>query len=248
MTVGLKKRQVAPPNFVRMKRLTKEQLLARDRIQKAAVKQTEELKKVATAARKRYVEAEKKRRDEHRALMQKAIRSKGKIFYRESDPKVALVVRIRGINRLSPKVKKIMELLRLRQIHNAVFVKLNVSTINMLKLVLPYIAYGYPSRSTIDLLIKKRGYARVRKQRHPINDNLIVDDNLGRIGVRCVEDVINSLWTVDENFTKVNRFLWPFKLSSPKGGYRGRKRRHFNEGGSFGNHEIFINDFVRKMF
>ena len=248
MTVGLKKRQVAPPNFVRMKRLTKEQLLARDRINKDTVKRNEELKKVAAAARKRYVEAEKARRKEHRTLMNKAIRSRGKIFYRQPDPKVALVIRIRGINRISPKVKKIMELLRLRQIHNAVFIKLNSSTINMLKLVLPYIAYGYPTRETIDLLIKKRGYARVRKQRHPINDNLIVDKSLGRRGVRTVEDVINSLWTVDENFTKVNRFLWPFKLSSPKGGYRGKKRRHFNEGGSFGNHEIFINEFVRKMF
>jgi len=247
MTVGMKKRQVAPPNFVRMKRLTKEQLLARDRINKAAVKQTEELKKIASAARKRYLEAEKERQKEHKALMQKANRSKGKIFYRKPDPKVALVIRIRGINRLSPKVKKIMHLLRLRQIHNAVFVKLNASTINMLKLVLPYIAYGYPTRQTIEHLIKIRGYARVKYQRRPLNSNLIVDNNLGKFGVRCVDDVINSLWTVDKNFTKVNRFLWPFKLSSPKGGYRGKKRRHFNEGGTFGNHEAFINDFVYKM-
>merc|ERR1712096_390157 len=119
----------------------------------------------------------------------------------------------------SPKVKKIMELLRLRQIHNAVFVKLNACSINMLKLVLPYIAYGYPTRQMIELLIKQRGYASIRRERVPINDNVIVDNNLGKLGIRCIEDLINSLWTVDKNFTRANRFLWPFKLSSPRGGY-----------------------------
>jgi len=248
MTVGLKKRQVAPPNFVRMKRLTKAQKAAYATLREKRIKQTEELKVISSANRKKYLEAEKERRKEHRRMRRKAEWSNGKIFYRRPDPKVALVIRIRGITAISPKVKKIMDLLRLRQIHNAVFIKLNASTKNMLKLVLPYIAYGYPTRHTIEILIKQRGYARIRHSRIAINDNLIVDDNLRRCGVRCIEDVINSLWTVDENFTKVNRFLWPFKLSSPRGGYRGKKRRHFNEGGTYGNHEVFINQFVKKMF
>ena len=58
---------------------------------------------------------------------------------------VAFVMRIRGINGVSPKVKKILQLLRLRQIQNGVFVKLNGSTINLLRWVEPYIAYGYPN-------------------------------------------------------------------------------------------------------
>ena len=151
MVVGLKKRQVAPPNYVRMERLTKEQVLAQAKLREAKIKQTEELKKVSTAGRKRYLAAEKAKRKEHTLLRWKAAKSEGKIFYRRPDAKVALVIRIRGINRLSPRVKKIMDLLRLRQIHNAVFVKLNACTINMLKLVLPYIAYGYPTRDMIEL-------------------------------------------------------------------------------------------------
>merc|ERR1719436_947249 len=161
--------------------------------------------------------------------------------------KVALVVRIRGINRLSPKVRKILQLLRLRQIHNAVFLRLNGATMQMLKLVEPYIAYGYPTRDTIERLVKKRGFAKVNKQRMPINDHNIVENNLPE-GVSTLDDIYNSIWTVDENFTAVNNFLWPFKLSSPRGGYRGQKRNHFNEGGSFGNHEQFINEFISKMY
>ena len=36
-----------------------------------------------------------------------------------------------------------LQLLRLRQIHNAVFVKINKATVNMLRLVEPYVAWGY---------------------------------------------------------------------------------------------------------
>lgn len=50
-----------------------------------------------------------------------------------------------SINKLDPKNKKILQLLRLRQLHNGVFVRLNKATINMLRSVEPYITYGYPS-------------------------------------------------------------------------------------------------------
>merc|ERR1712055_573099 len=46
-------------------------------------------------------------------------------FYVPAEAKLAFVIRIRGINQVSPKVKKALQLLRLRQINNGVFVKLN---------------------------------------------------------------------------------------------------------------------------
>ena len=46
---------------------------------------------------------------------------------------MAIVVRIRGINQCSPKVKKTLRLLRLHQIHNAVFVRLNKATMEKLR-------------------------------------------------------------------------------------------------------------------
>ena len=44
-------------------------------------------------------------------------------FYVEPEGKVAFVIRIRGINDMHPKSKKILQLLRLRQLHNGVFIK-----------------------------------------------------------------------------------------------------------------------------
>merc|ERR1712141_257240 len=74
-------------------------------------------------------------------------------FYVPAEAKLAFVVRIRGINQVSPKVKKALQLLRLRQINNGVFVKLNKSTLNMLRLVEPYVAWGYPNLKTIRDLV-----------------------------------------------------------------------------------------------
>lgn len=66
-------------------------------------------------------------------------------IYIPGEPKVAFVMRIRGINKVAPKVRKVLQLFRLRQINNATFIKLNKATKNMLRIADPYITYGYPS-------------------------------------------------------------------------------------------------------
>jgi len=86
-------------------------------------------------------------------------------FYLEPEAKLAFVIRIRGINGVSPRVRKILQLLRLRQIHNGVFVRLNHATLQMIRLVEPYVAYGYPSLKSVRDLIYKRGFVKLNGQR-----------------------------------------------------------------------------------
>ena len=168
-------------------------------------------------------------------------------FYVPAEAKLAFVIRIRGVNQVSPKVKKALQLLRLRQINNGVFVKLNKSTLNMLRLVEPFIAWGYPNLKTIRELVYKRGFGKVNHQRIPISNNEVIEDTLGAsCGIICVEDLIHEIFTVGENFKKASNFLWPFKLSCPTGGMR-VKTNHFVEGGDHGNREDFINKMVRTM-
>jgi large subunit ribosomal protein L7e len=50
-----------------------------------------------------------------------------------ADPKLAFVVRIKGINKIDPKKRKTLQLLRLLQINNGVFVRLTKATMEMLK-------------------------------------------------------------------------------------------------------------------
>merc|ERR1711915_689939 len=168
-------------------------------------------------------------------------------FFREPEARLALVIRIRGINGIAPKPKKVLQLLRLRQINNAVFVRLNKATLNMLRLVEPYVTYGYPNLKTVKELIYKRGFAKVNKQRVAITSNHIIEDKLGKFDIICMEDLIHEIYTVGPNFKYANKFLWPIKLSNPRGGFK-TNLNHYCEGGDAGNREDKINALVRRMY
>lgn len=148
-------------------------------------------------------------------------KAKNQIFVAPEE-KLLFVIRIRGIIGISPKVKKILQLLRLRQINNGVFVRVNAATLKMLRLVEPYIAYGYPNLKSTRELIYKRGFAKLSGQRVPISANSVVEAGLGQYGIKCVEDLIHEIITSGPNFKEANNFLWPFKLTSPRGGFTGK--------------------------
>jgi large subunit ribosomal protein L7e len=174
------------------------------------------------------------------------------------------VVRIKGINKIDPKKRKTLQLLRLLQINNGVFIRLTKATLEMLKIVEPLIAYGYPNQKSVRELIYsrsprhrcaclntnsivERGYGKVDKQRLPLTDNEIIEENLGKYGMICMEDLIHEIYTVGPNFKQASNFLWPFKLNSPTGGFRKRKFKHFIEGGDLGNREDKINELIKQI-
>nr|CAG4640444.1 EOG090X0FQT [Daphnia pulex] len=111
-----------------------ESLLKRRKKQKAdRTKRLEQALAYLKARRARRVEifkrAEKyikeyrtKERDEIRLARQA---KKAGNFYVPAQSKLAFVIRIRGVNQVAPKVRKTLQLFRLRQINNGVFVKLN---------------------------------------------------------------------------------------------------------------------------
>eukprot|EP00244_Chara_vulgaris_P015133 TRINITY_DN9_c0_g1_i2.p1 TRINITY_DN9_c0_g1~~TRINITY_DN9_c0_g1_i2.p1 ORF type:complete len:250 (-),score=65.66 TRINITY_DN9_c0_g1_i2:636-1385(-) len=167
-------------------------------------------------------------------------------FYVEPEPKVMFIIRIRGINDLHPKTKKILQLLRLRQIFNGVFLKVNKATVNMIRRVEPYITYGYPSLKSVKELIYKRGYGKVNKMRIPLTDNAIIEKELGKYGIICMEDLIHEIYTAGPHFKQANNFLWPFKLNTPLGGLK-KKRLHYIEGGDAGDREAKINLLIQRM-
>jgi len=213
--------------------------VVRARSQKAKATRKEIFKR----AEKYVREYRKRERDEIR--LRREAKAAGN-FYVPAEAKVAFVVRIRGINGVAPKTRKILQLLRLNQINNGVFVKLNKATINMLRIAEPYLAYGYPNLKSVKELVYKRGHGKVNKQRIPLTDNAIIEKALGTYGIICVEDIIHEIFTAGPHFKEVSNFLWPFKLSSPNGGLR-KKGTHFIEGGDFGNREEFINAFIRQV-
>ena len=108
-----------------------------------------------------------------------------------------------------------LQLLSLRQIFNGTFVKLNKASINMLRTVEPYIAWGYPNLNSVNELIYKHVYGKINKKRIALTDNVLIARSLGKYGIICMEDLIHEIYTVGKCFKEANNFLWPFKLSSP---------------------------------
>lgn len=198
---------------------------------------------IAFKSAERYVK-------EYRQIEQQNIRLRRQAktagnFYVAPEAKVAFVIRIRGIIGVSPKMRKILQLFRLRQIQNGVFIKLNKATINMLRLVEPFIIYGYPNLKSVRELVYKRGFGKVDKQRIPLTDNSIIEGVLGKHGIICMEDLIHEIFTCGPNFKDASNFLWPFQLSSPNGGYT-KKLLHYCEGGDAGNRGNEVNKFIKQ--
>jgi len=240
---------VAPPESLLKKRKTLEAIKA-----KRAAAKADDKKKKAAVRREIFTRAEHYVK-EYRAKERSEVRLRRQAknngnFYIAPQSKMVFVIRIRGINGVSPKVRKILQLLRLRQVHNGIFLKLNKATQNMLFMIEPFVTYGPPNLKTVRELIYKRGYGKVEKQRIPLTDNGIIAKAVGGITknrVICIEDLIHEIFTVGPNFKECNNFLWPFKLASPLGGYTKHKKTHFSEGGDHGNREEEINGLVRKM-
>ncbi|PAN34215.2 hypothetical protein PAHAL_6G080800 [Panicum hallii] len=235
----------AVPESVLRKRKREEQWAA-DKKEKALVdrKKALESRKIIFARAKQYAQ-EYDAQEKELVQLKREARLKGG-FYVSPEAKLLFVVRIRGINAMHPKTRKILQLLRLRQIFNGVFLKVNKATINMLRRVEPYVAYGYPNLKSVRELIYKRGYGKLNKQRIPLSNNSVIEEGLGKHNIICIEDLVHEIMTVGPHFKEANNFLWPFKLKAPLGGLK-KKRNHYVEGGDAGNRENYINELIKRM-
>ena len=219
----------------------------KEALEKARAEKKEHIKK----SREEWLEKGKKyhenllKEEQHLIDMKREARNSGN-FYMAPEAKVAFVIRIKGINHIRPQVTKILRLLRLRQLNNGVFVKVNKATMNMIKRVEPYVVYGYPNRKTISELIYKRGFGKINHSRIPLCDNSIIEQSLGKYGITCIEDLIEEIYQVGPHFKEANSFLWTFKMNNPKGGWH-NKNHSFINGGDWGNREEEINKLIRRM-
>merc|ERR1712139_377576 len=233
------------PESVLKKRKTQEKIAADKAAAAADARSARKDKRVTF-----YKSAEKYVK-EYRALAKQRVRMHRQAkaagnHYVDPEAKLMFVVRIRGLADMHPKTKKILQIMRLRQMNMGVFVKVSKAATEMLTRVEPYVSYGYPTLKSVRDLIYKRGYGKIQHNRIPLNDNAVVEKGLGKYGIMCMEDLVHEVFTVGPNFREANNFLWPFKLRPAKGG-QAKKRNGFCEGGQAGNREDKINALIQKM-
>ncbi|GAA99349.1 uncharacterized protein L969DRAFT_93810 [Mixia osmundae IAM 14324] len=234
------------PETLLKKRKTNEKAREERAAQASAVKKERKSKRTVIFKRAEQYVNEYQAAEREEIRLRRLAKSKGE-FYVPAQPKVYFVIRMRGINEIAPKPRKILQLLRLLQINNGVFIKVNKATSEMLQLVEPYVTYGEPNLKSIRELIYKRGYGKINKQRIPLSDNAVIEKTLGDKGIISIEDLIHEIATCGPNFKQASNFLWPFKLNSPTGGFRARKFRAFIEGGDVGKRDDKINALIRQM-
>merc|ERR1711998_201354 len=233
------------PESVRKKKATQDKLAAAAAADAAAAKQARKEKRIqAYKNAEKYVQ-EYRAVAKQRVRMHRQAKAAGNHFV-DGEAKLMFVVRIRGLADMHPKTKKILQLMRLRQMNMGVFMKASKAATEMLTRVEPYVSYGYPTLKSVRDLIYKRGYGKVNKNRIPLNDNAVVEEGLGKYGLHCMEDLVHEIYTVGPNFREANNFLWPFKLRPAKGG-QAKKRKGFCEGGQAGNREDLMNKLIANM-
>uniref|UniRef100_A0A4W5NWK7 Ribosomal protein L7-like 1 n=1 Tax=Hucho hucho TaxID=62062 RepID=A0A4W5NWK7_9TELE len=160
--------------------------------------------------------------------------------------RLAFAVRIREIKGVSPRVQKVIQMLRLRKIFSGAFVKVNKTSMAMLKMVEPYVAWGFPNLKSVRELILKRGQAKIDKRRVALTDNTLIEQHMGKYGIICLEDLIHEIYAVGKNFRVVSNFIWPFKLSVARHAARD-KAGLLKDIGNPGPRGTDINSIIRQL-
>ncbi|XP_048365471.1 60S ribosomal protein L7-like 1 [Sphaerodactylus townsendi] len=160
--------------------------------------------------------------------------------------KLTFAVRIADIKGVSHQVLRVIQRLRLSKIYSGTFVKLSPVSLKMLRIVEPYVAWGYPNLKSIRELILKRGHAKINKKKLALTDNVLIEQHLGQYGIICLEDLIHEIYSAGKHFNEINQFLWPFYLSVAR--YASRNRLGFRkEIGDPGFRGDGINQLIRLL-
>ncbi|XP_061346133.1 large ribosomal subunit protein uL30y-like, partial [Gastrolobium bilobum] len=103
-----------------------------------------------------------------------------------------------------------------------------------------------PNLKSIKELIYKKGYAKIDKRKVPLTDNNIIEQELGKFGIVCTEDMVHQIDNVGPHFKEVVKFMWPFELNKPADGLKGSKTL-YKDGGDTGSREDLINELINRM-
>jgi 60S ribosomal protein uL30 len=145
---------------------------------------------------------------------------------------MVFVIRIRdGVATPNAVTNVLCQKLRLRKVHDGVFVRYDATTRALLHLVEPWVVYGPIPPAVIHDVLVRRGHVVPRKNTTtnagagatppavvPLSDNTIIEEELGsEYNVLCVEDLVHELHTVGTAFDYITQqFLYPIQLADSK--------------------------------
>lgn len=167
-------------------------------------------------------------------------------MYVPEEPKFFVAIQLKSQIKIAPRPKKTLSLLRLKQINNCVILKNNQSMKNMLQNAKDYIAYGTISYEMLRKLIYSRGFGKINGTKVKLTNENIEKAFQGKY--KCIEELCDLIYHGKEDMKEVIKFLCPFKLSPPRGGFpSGHKKKSFVQGGSTNDHKELLGLLLERM-
>lgn len=198
-------------------------------------------KKYAQLMTEKLLREHKKESAEEKALL-----SKKDEIYVKAEPEFFVAIQIRTQVNIAPRPKKTLSLLRLNQINNCVIIKNNLSMKNMLQNAKDHIAYGSISYELLRKLVYARGFGKINGTKVKLTNENIEDHFEGKF--KCIEELCDVIYHGKPEMKDVLRFLCPFKLNPPRGGFtNGHKKKSFVQGGSSCDHKNLLGELLERM-
>jgi len=160
---------------------------------------------------------------------------------------VVFAVRIRDGIGAPKEVRRTLTQLRLRNIHEGVFLRYTDTTRKMLHLVEPWVVYGPPSKAVVSDLVERRGFGNINGERVPLSDNTIIEQELGDdCNIVCKEDLVHEITSAGDAFEKASGFLWPFRLTDHMTEFE-RRTLKLKDGKDYGDRGEAISEYIQDI-
>lgn len=116
------------------------------------------------------------------------------------------------------EVKVTLKRLRLTGRNRGVFVLNNEEMMKDLKVVEPFVFWGPPTLETVTDLLYKKAHTTLDENKEPVplQDNRVVEEELGQHGLLCVEDLVDCVYHAKDSFTHVSKLLLPMQFADAR--------------------------------
>ena len=151
-------------------------------------------------------------------------------------------VRIRGAPGMKRVILDTLKMLRMHKVNHGVLIWGDISYMGMLNKCKDYIAYGEIDEKALLRLLRARGKVEGNK---PLTDEHI--KNLTKY--KNMKEFSKALLSGEIRYRTqdVYKIKPVFRLHPPRKGHRGTIKKHYNEGGTLGYVDQFINVLIHKM-
>jgi large subunit ribosomal protein L30 len=174
---------------------------------------------------------------ENNVVVRKKPKTKG-----SKPPALYFAIRIRGAPGMKRVILNTLKMLRMHRVNHGVLIWGDVSYMGMLKKCKDYIAYGEIDEKALLRLLRARGKIEGNK---PLTDEHI--KNLTKY--KNLKEFSKALFSGEIQYKTqdVYKIKPVFRLHPPRKGHRGTIKKHYNEGGTLGYVDQFINVILHKM-